>query len=130
MATRTAQNGSMTDKQQLAQDRTDWAEDRTVLANERTFAGWMRTGMASLAIAVGLRALFKEVEPTWMAKSVATIFIVIAIFIFWAAQDSAAKTQKRLNDHHANAQTNMRLKSIAIAFAIASLSVGVFLWMI
>ena len=34
----------------LAQDRTDLAEDRTVLAHERSFAGWVRTGMASVGI--------------------------------------------------------------------------------
>ncbi|MDF1729557.1 MAG: DUF202 domain-containing protein, partial [Sulfitobacter sp.] len=45
-------------KNELAEDRTDWAEDRTILANERTFAGWMRTGMASLAVAIGLKAVY------------------------------------------------------------------------
>jgi hypothetical protein len=39
------------DKTELAEERTDWAEDRTILASERTFAGWVRTGLASLAVA-------------------------------------------------------------------------------
>lgn len=120
----------MSDKNDLAEDRTDWAEDRTILANERTFAGWMRTGTASLAIAVGLRALFDEVEPTWMPKAVSTIFILLAVYIFWAAQASADKTQKRLEDHHAHAQPNHRLKIISLIFAVASICVGIFLWLI
>lgn len=120
----------MGDKNDLAKDRTDWAEDRTILANERTFAGWMRTGTASLAIAVGLRALFDDVEPTWMPKAVSTNFILLAVYIFWAAQASAGKTQKRLDDHHAHAQPNGRLKVIASIFAAASICVGIFLWLI
>lgn len=43
-------------KNEMAKDRTDWAEDRTALANERTFAGWMRSVMAAVAIAMGPKA--------------------------------------------------------------------------
>ena len=118
----------MTDSNELAEDRTDWAEDRTILANERTFAGWMRTGMASLAVAIGLRAVFGEFEPTWAAKAVASIFIMSAVYIFWAAHDSATKTLSRLNDHHANAQPNNRMRLIALLFSAASLGVGGILW--
>lgn len=120
----------MTDKTDLAENRTDWAEDRTILANERTFAGWMRTGMAAVAVAIGLRAVFREFEPTWVAKSVSTIFIIAALYVYWAAQASAAETQKRLHDHHANAQPNARLKILAVILAIASAGVGVILWML
>lgn len=118
----------MTRSNKLAEDRTDWAEDRTILANERTFAGWMRTGMASLAVAIGLRAVFGAFEPTWAAKAVASIFVLAAVYIFWAAHDAATKTLDRLNDHHANAQPNRRMKLLAIIFSVASLAVGAILW--
>ncbi len=118
----------MSDSNELAEDRTDWAEDRTILANERTFAGWMRTGMASLAVAIGLRAVFGEFEPTWAAKAVASIFVLAAVYIFWAAHDAATKTLDRLNDHHANAQPNGRMKMLAIIFSFASVAVGAILW--
>ena len=65
----------MSDRNELAEDRTHWAEDRTSLANERTFAGWMRTGMAAIGVAIGLKAVFGAFEPTWMAKAVASIFL-------------------------------------------------------
>ncbi|MGJ8545881.1 MAG: YidH family protein [Sulfitobacter sp.] len=118
----------MTDTNELAKDRTNWAEDRTILANERTFAGWMRTGMASLAVAVGLKAVFGDFDPTWAAKSVASVFVAAAIYIFWAAHDTATKTLKRLEDHHANAQPNKRMKTLALIFSFASLCVGAILW--
>ena len=118
----------MSTDNELAEDRTDWAEDCTILANERTFAGWMRTGMASLAVAIGLRAVFGDFEPTWAAKAVATVFIVAAIYIFWAAHDQATKTLKRLSDHHAEAQPNSRMRTLAIILSIASVAVGAVLW--
>lgn len=129
-ATRRVHNGCMTNNNDLAEDRTDWAEDRTILANERTFAGWMRTGMASLAVAVGLKAVFGDFEPTWAAKAVATIFVIAAVYIFWAAHDTATKTLERLEDHHANAQPNTRMKTLAVIFSVASVAVGGILWML
>ncbi len=120
----------MSSDNELAEDRTNWAEDRTILANERTFAGWMRTGMASLAVAVGLKAVFGDFDPTWAAKSVSSIFVIAAVYIFWAAHDTATKTLKRLEDHHANAQPNARMKTLAVIFSIASVAVGAILWML
>lgn len=118
----------MNKSNELAQDRTDWAEDRTILANERTFAGWMRTGMASVALAVGLRAVFGEFEPTWVAKAIATVFIVTAIYIFWAAQASACQTLQRLDDNEAHAQPMSRMRVLAMVFACAAAGVGAVLW--
>lgn len=118
----------MSEKNDLAEERTDWAEDRTILANERTFAGWMRTGMASLAVAIGLKAVFGAFEPTWAAKLVASIFIVAAVYIFWAAHHSAYKTLKRLDEHQANAQPNGRMKILAIILSVASVAIGAVLW--
>jgi putative membrane protein len=120
----------MPDNNELAEDRTNWAEDRTILANERTFAGWMRTGMASLAVAIGLKAVFGEFDPTWAAKAVSTIFICAAVYIFWAAHDTATKTLDRLTDHHANAQPNRRMRTLAVIFSVASVAVGGILWML
>ena len=120
----------MSNSNKLAENRTDWAEDRTILANERTFAGWMRTGMASLAVAVGLKAVFGAFDPTWAAKSVATVFVITAVYIFWAAQDAACATLHRLNDNEAHAQPARRMKTLALIFACGSIAVGGILWML
>ena len=116
------------DKNELAKDRTDWAEDRTVLANERTFAGWMRTGMAAVALALGLRAVFDEAEPIWLPKVAATLFLVIAVGIFWSARIQAGKAQRRLDAHHAEAQPVTLFTVMAIAFSLTSVAVGYVLW--
>lgn len=118
----------MSQTSDLAKDRTDWAEDRTILANERTFAAWIRTGLASLALALGMRAVFGAFEPTWLAKSVASLFCILAIYIFWAAQASACQTLSRLNDTQANAQPLNRMRVIAGCFACGGLATIGILW--
>lgn len=95
----------------LAEDRTDLAEDRTVLANERTFAGWLRTGFAAVGIALAFNALFVRLEPAWVPKAVATVFLLIAIMIFIAAERRACAVFSRL---HAHKVVTVRTSSIGL----------------
>jgi putative membrane protein len=44
----------------LADQRTDLADRRTSLANERTLLAWWRTGLTSLAVALGVGRLLPE----------------------------------------------------------------------
>lgn len=115
-------------KTEWAESRTDWAEDRTLMANERTFAGWMRTGMASIAVAIGLKAVFGDFSPTWAAKSVATVFLIAALVIFWSAQRNARLSQDRLTDHAAEPLECTHFTTIAAIFAVATVAVGFVLW--
>ena len=117
-------------KDSLAEHRTDWAEDRTILANERTFAGWMRTGMASLAVAIGLQAVFGSVEPTWVAKSAATVFVVISTLIFWAAWRNACKMVVRLDAHESEPVSKNYFGTIAGILAIGAMTTGIVLWLV
>ncbi|MBO6603315.1 MULTISPECIES: YidH family protein [Paracoccaceae] len=118
----------MSDKNDLAQERTDWAEDRTVLANERTFAGWMRTGLGTVAIAIGLKAVFGPFEPTWVAKATASIFLVVAIFIYWAARARACHTLDRLHSNDAEPTSPKAMTFTASALTVGTLATGVILW--
>lgn len=115
-------------KTDWAEARTDWAEDRTVLANERTFAGWMRTGMAAIAIAVGLRAVFDEAEPTWLPKLVATVFIAAALMIFWSAWKNSKQGHERLDTHDAEEQDTRTFAVLASVFSVGAVLVGGILW--
>lgn len=120
----------MADKTQMAKDRTDWAEDRTVLANERTFAGWMRTGLAAVAVALGLRAVFQAFEPTWVPKAVASIFVAAAVFIFYSAERQASETLQRLDDHAATARSSGAMRLTALAFGLGAILTGGVLWLL
>ncbi|ASM73569.1 MULTISPECIES: YidH family protein [Roseobacteraceae] len=118
----------MSDQNELAEERTDWAEDRTSLANERTFAGWMRTGMASIAVAIGLRAVFGAFEPTWVAKAVASIFLAAALFMFWSAQRQAKRTHSRLSQRDASIKTPRYFIIVAVTMALGTIGTGITLW--
>ena len=118
----------MPNSNEMAKDRTDWAEDRTTLANERTFAGWMRTGMAAVALALGLKAVFGPFEPTWVPKLVSSGFIGIAVFVFWSARRQACRTLERLEQHHATAQSAGYFTQLSIFLSIAAVATGIILW--
>ncbi|WP_407875101.1 YidH family protein [Qipengyuania nanhaisediminis] len=118
------------DRTDLAEDRTDWAEDRTIMANERTFAGWMRTGLASVGIGLGFNALFGKLEPTWVPKAIATMFILVGIFIFWAAQRNGCEVQVRMNAHRASPIKPTNLRLVAGLMALASFLLAIGMWTI
>ena len=123
--TQKAREGDSNDK---AQVRTDWAEDRTIMANERTFNSWMGFGLGSVGIAIGLKAVFGEFEPTWAAKSVASFFLLIAIIIYWAARRQANKTLKRLSENDAEAMPSKNFSLLATLMTIATIATGAILW--
>ncbi len=114
---------------EFAEDRTDWAEDRTIMANERTFAGWMRTGLAAVGIGLGFNALFGKLEPAWFPRAIATLFIAIGIFIFWAAQRNGCAVHARMEAHKASPikMLNLRIIAGAMAFAATCLILGVWI---
>ena len=120
----------MSDKNELAEARTDWAEDRTMLANERTFAGWMRTGMAAVAIALGLKAVFGEFEPTWAAKTTSSIFIALACYIFYSARAQAKATCARMDQHDAATKSVASMTIIAVILSAGAIATSVFLWLL
>lgn len=115
---------------ELAEARTKWAEDRTIMANERTFSGWMSTGLASLGVGLGFRALFQAFDPTWIAKSIASIFVIIGIVIFAAAYQSAARLANRLDPHSAEPASRRRMRIISASMITGSAGLGVVLWLL
>ena len=118
------------EKEALAEDRTDLAEDRTVLANERTFAGWLRTGFAAVGIGLGFNVLFKTLEPVWVPKAIATVFLLIAIFIFIAAERRACAVLERLDAHKVESFRRVNLRLISWSTIIATLALIAGIWML
>lgn len=117
------------DKTGLARKRTDYAEDRTVLANERTFASWFRTGFASVGIGLGFQALFLKMEPSWVPRAIATLFLLLGIFLFVAAERRACEVLSRLNAHSVEAfeNGNLRLMTIIASTGVAALIAAMWL---
>jgi putative membrane protein len=116
-------------KTELAEERTDFAEDRTVMANERTFAGWMRTGLASVGIGLGFNALFDAMQPAWIPKAIATAFLVLGILIWVLAERRARAVLSRLQTHEVKpvGASNLRLMTYLMASATSALIAALWL---
>lgn len=109
---------------------TDLAEDRTLLASERTFAGWMRTSLGCVGIAVGFHALFGSVEPRWVPQGIATLFLGLSVLIAWAAVRRAARLRDRLSPHIAEAAQPVNLALIASAVSLGAIALGLAFWLL
>ncbi|SPH16743.1 hypothetical protein DEA8626_00254 [Defluviimonas aquaemixtae] len=118
----------MSKKQTESEYRTDLARDRTLLANERTFASWNGLGLGSVGVAVALKAVFGAFEPTWAAKLVASMFLLAAVLVFWAARHQACKTYARLQEAEAEAQPPSRMTTLAWVLSLSTIATGVVLW--
>ena len=117
------------DRTEFAEERTEYAEDRTLMANERTFAGWIRTGLAAVGIGLGFNALFGKMEPAWLPKAIATCFILVGIFVFYAAQRNGCRVVSRLDSHNAQPIRGMNLRAIAAIMGAASVALIAGLWL-
>lgn len=114
----------------FAEHRTDWAEDRTAMANERTFAGWMRTAFAAIGIGIGFNALFEKLEPAWVAKAIATGFIIIGMAVMYLAQRRACAAFERLSAHAVDFPATPRLRLLSWAVIAGGASLIAAFWML
>lgn len=117
------------DRSELAVERTRFAEDRNIMAMERTFAGWIRTALAAIGIGIAFHALFGELEPPWLAKAIATIFILAGAGLAFTAQRRACHTLERLHPHSLEraSSPNFRLLAFAVMLGSAILIAGLWL---
>ncbi|MEB8388283.1 DUF202 domain-containing protein [Rhodobacteraceae bacterium KMM 6894] len=113
-----------------AEQRTDWAEDRTIMANERTYNSWMGMALGAVGVAIALKAVFGDFQPTWAAKSVSSLFLIVAIFIYWSAESRARQTHTRLTARMAEPTPTKNFRAICTLLTAATLGVGVVLWML
>ena len=113
-----------------AEFRTDLAEDRNIMAMERTFAGWMRTAFAAIGIGLAFRAVFGEFQPPWLAKAIATVFILAGGWLAITAQRRAHRTLERLDTHKFEAISTPNFRFVAYAVAAGSLVLTAGLWIL
>ncbi len=121
---------SAEERGELAEARTDLAEDRTVLAHERSFAGWVRTGMGAVGLGLGFNAFFRTLEPVWIAKAIATAFLLIAIFLFLSAERRACRIISHLEAHKVAALSPMRIRMLAWMLTIATSALALGIWLL
>ena len=118
----------MSERDELAERRTEFAEDRTVLANERTYAGWMRTAFGAIGVGLGFRALFNEMQPPWLPRAIATLFMLIGIALFVAAERRAAWVVQHLRVHAVETVRVRNMRLVTAAMVVATLALIVAIW--
>lgn len=84
--------------------------------------------MASLGVALGFQALFRASDPTWPVKLGASMFVLIAIAIFWMALFSAIKVLKRLDPHVVSVTRWRRLLLVTLVATAGAMLVFAALW--
>lgn len=116
--------------QELAEDRTELAEDRTLMAVERTMASWMGASMGAIGVGLGFRAIFGEIEPSWVPRLMASFFMVLAIIIVQGARRRACKAITRLSSHMVDPPDSrgLMLAAHGISAGAAMLTVGIWLF--
>lgn len=113
-----------------AEFRTDLAEDRTIMAMERTFAGWMRTAFAAIGIGLGFKAVFGAFDPPWLAKAIATMFILAGAGLALSAQKRACATMSRLHSHEMERPSSPNFKLLGYAVAVGAVLLVAGLWIL
>lgn len=109
--------------------RTELAEDRTIMAVERTFAGWMRTSFAAIGIGLAFTALFGELQPPWLARFIATLFILLAAFLAMTAERRACRAVARMKSHSVDAPDAPHLRYVAWAVSAGAVVLAIAMWM-
>ena len=104
------------------------AEDQTLMSSERTYAGWLRTALTAVAVALGFTALFRDADAAWVAKAIATLFLLLAIGVLVAADRRAAEVQRRLNAHFITGASRSTIRLITWASAFATLALMGTIW--
>ena len=113
-----------------AELRTDLAEDRNIMALERTFAGWMRTAFAAIGIGLGFKAVFGAFDPPWLAKAIATLFILSGGWLAVTAERRACHTLQQLKAHKFEAISTPNFRTVAYSVAVGSAILVAGLWIL
>lgn len=114
----------------LAVERTELAEDRNIMAMERTFAGWIRTAFAAIGIGLAFRAVFGAFDPPWLARAIATLFILSGAGLAWSAQRRMCATLGRLHSHQLERPSVPNFRLLAYAVIIGALVLVAGIWIL
>lgn len=116
-------------REDSAVDRTDLSEDRTLMAVERTMASWTSASFAAIGVGLGLHALFARIEPPWVPRLIATLFMALSMVMILSAEHRMCRTIARLSAHRVEPPTRRGLKFSAYGVAAATLVLIAAVWL-
>jgi putative membrane protein len=79
-------------------------------------------------VALGFQALFQQMEPVWIPRSIATAFLLIGAAIFVAAERRACRILARLHSHEVETVRVRNLRIITGCILAAVLALIAAIW--
>lgn len=67
----------------------------------------MRTSLACLGLGVGFHALFNKVEPSWLPRVIASVFLVLAVAVIVLAERRACTVISQLESYTVKTAKNI-----------------------
>lgn len=100
------------------------------MAVERTMASWISASFAAIGVGLGLRALFARIEPPWVPRLIASLFMILAIVMVIAAEQRMCRALGRLSPHMVKppSRKGLRLAAYGVAAGAAVLIAGIWLF--
>ena len=89
-----------------------------------------RTAFAAIGIGLGFKAVFGAFDPPWLAKAIATVFILSGGWLAITAQKRACRTLERLDTHKFEAISTPNFRVLAYAVASGSILLTAGLWIL
>lgn len=90
----------------------------------------MRTAFAAIGIGLGFRALFGELEPPWLARAIATLFIALAIVLAISAERRTCRAFTRLSAHAVDTPDLPKLRWLAYSVSVGAAVLIAALWVL
>lgn len=118
------------ERTEAAERRTEFAEDRTIHAAERTFAGWMRTAFAAIGVGIGFHVVFGDFDPPWLARAIATLFILLGISIAWTAERRVCHIFANLSTHEIERPEKPNIRWMGWSVIVGGLTLIAGLWLL
>jgi putative membrane protein len=89
----------------------------------------MRTSFGSVAIGIGFHALFGEMQPNWLPRTIATGFLLLAIALVISAEGRAAAVLRRLNAHVVVTSRPVNLRLFAAVIVVSAIALIAAIWL-
>jgi putative membrane protein len=112
------------ERTELAEERTQWADKRTFLAQERTFAGWIRTGLTSMAVGFGIIELMRDVEPGWLVLAMGLTFLAVGGVIIGIAYISYRKITLQMDESDQPEMALSKWWMLIVAFGLIACAIA------
>ena len=90
----------------------------------------MRTAFAAIGIGLGFKAVFGAFDPPWLAKAIATMFILAGGWLAITAQRRACHTMEKLDAHQFEAVSTPNFRVLAYAVAAGSVILTAGVWIL